>query len=274
MDVNLQAAVATDVGLNRSNNEDLAFAGRRLFVIADGMGGPPAGDLASELAIAALRPLDEDPVATGADAIDTLRGGVDVANRAIWLAANEEDGRFGMGTTVTAILYADDGTAALVHVGDSRAYRYRNGALRQLTIDDTYVQLLVDQGALDAEEARHHPQRSVVTQAVQGGAYEPHLILLEPTAGDRYVLCSDGLSDVVRDETIAATLGTYADPAECGQKLVKLTLAAGAPDNVTVVVLDVMADAGDVAGIGPTDGKPAGDKPAGDKVGEKVVSDQ
>jgi PPM family protein phosphatase len=238
MNANLQAVVVTDVGKIRSNNEDLAYAGHRLFVIADGMGGPPAGDLASEIMIETLRGLDDDAVATGYDAMVTLRDGIDAANLGIFEAAEEDAGRQGMGTTVTGLLCAEDGTFGLVHVGDSRGYLLRDGVLTQITIDDTYVQLLIDQGSLDPADARHHPQRAIVTQAVQGGAFEPHCSVLEPLDGDRYLLCSDGLSDVITDETIATALGNYDDPLECGQRLVKLTLAAGAPDNVTVVLVD------------------------------------
>jgi PPM family protein phosphatase len=239
MNANPLAVVVTDVGMIRSNNEDLAYAGQRLFVIADGMGGPPAGDLASEIVIDTLRGLDETPLETGYDALVTLREGIDEANRAIFAAAEEDAGRQGMGTTVTGLLWAQDATMALVHVGDSRGYLFRNGTLEQITIDDTYVQLLIDQGSLDPADARHHPQRAIVTQAVQGGAFEPHCAVLEPLAGDRYLLCSDGLSDVITDETIATALKTYPDLLDCGQRLVKLTLAAGAPDNVTVVLVDI-----------------------------------
>ena len=241
MNVKLQAAIVTDVGLIRSNNEDLAHAGRRLFVLADGMGGPPAGDLASDIMINSLTYLDDFEAPVGYDALVALRAGVDAANEAIFAAAEEDSGRAGMGTTVTALLLADDGTLALVHVGDSRGYRFRDGALTQITIDDTYVQLLVDQGSLAREDARHHPQRALVTQAVQGGVFEPHCAVFEPQQGDRYLLCSDGLSDIITDETIEATLRTYPDPLECGQRLVKLTLAAGSPDNVTVLLVDVTA---------------------------------
>ncbi|HEY2795188.1 MAG TPA: protein phosphatase 2C domain-containing protein [Micromonosporaceae bacterium] len=239
MSENPQAVVVTDVGMIRSNNEDLAYAGQRLYVIADGMGGPPAGDLASEIMIGTLRSLDEDAVDTGYDAMVTLRDRVDDANRAIFEAAEEDAGRQGMGTTVTGLLRAEDGTLGMVHVGDSRGYLFRSGELTQITIDDTYVQLLIDQGALDPADARHHPQRAIVTQAVQGASFEPHCSVLEPEPGDRYLLCSDGLSDVITDETIATALGAYPDPLDCGQRLIKLTLASGAPDNVTVVLVDI-----------------------------------
>src|SRR6185312_14617474 len=117
-----------------------------------------------------------------------------------------------------------------------------DGTLTQITTDDTYVQMLIDQGALDRSEARFHPQRALVTQAVQGGVFDPSCAVIEPRNGDRYLLCSDGLSDVITDETIESTMASFGDPAECARRLVKLTLAAGAPDNVTAVVADVHVD--------------------------------
>lgn len=242
MNAKLDAVIVTDVGMIRSNNEDLAYAGQRLFVLADGMGGPPAGDLASEIMIDTLKSLDSAEVETGYDALVALRDGVDAANRAIAAAAQDDPSRQGMGTTVTGLLLGEDGTLGMVHVGDSRGYLFRDGVLTQITIDDTYVQMLIDQGALDPAEARYHPQRAIVTQAVQGGIFEPHCTILQPVPGDRYLLCSDGLSDVITDETIETALGTYADSLECGQRLIKITLSAGAPDNVTVVLVDVSGD--------------------------------
>jgi protein phosphatase len=239
MNANLQAALVTDAGLIRSNNEDLAHAGRRLLALADGMGGLPAGEFASDIMIRTLEDLESLDAATGADALAALREAVAHANDQIRAAAQADPERAGMGTTVTAMLLAADDQLALIHVGDSRGYRFRDGVLEQITIDDTYVQMLVDSGELAAEDARHHPQRALVTQAVQGGIFEPHCSLLEPLAGDRYLLCSDGLSDVLTDETIEVAIATHPDPLECAERLVKLTLAAGAPDNVTVIIANV-----------------------------------
>jgi len=240
MSATTQAAIVTDVGKIRSNNEDLAFAGDRLFVIADGMGGPPAGDLASEIMIDTLTGLDAHAVDTGPEAVAALREAVDAANRGIREAAAADEGRTGMGTTVTGLLRAENGEFGLVHVGDSRGYLFRSGALTQLTVDDTYVQMLIDQGVLDPADARYHPQRAIVTQAVQGGVFEPHCTVLTPEEGDSYLLCSDGLSDVITDETIAGALAECGEPRGAGDRLVQLTIAAGAPDNVTVVVVDVL----------------------------------
>lgn len=235
MSLILRAAALSDLGLVRTNNEDATYAGRRLFAVADGIGGLPAGELASELVIRALAPLDEVP--DQADPLRALQEAVDAANRQIREAAQAHPGRDGMGTTVTALLLSGD-RLALLHVGDSRGYLFRDGTLTQLTRDDTYVQGLVDRGVLTPEEARAHPQRSVVTQAVQGQDFTSTGAILTPGEGDRYLLCSDGLSDYVTDEAIAAALRPHSDLRQCAEALVKLTLLSGAPDNVSVVVAE------------------------------------
>ncbi|WP_281891815.1 PP2C family protein-serine/threonine phosphatase [Phytohabitans aurantiacus] len=238
MSLILRAAMLSHVGLVRSNNEDSAFAGRRLLVIADGIGGLPAGELASDLIVKMLAPLDDGPEPE--HPLASLREAVEAANRQIRETADAEPGREGMGSTVTSLLMASE-QIALFHVGDSRAYLMRDGALSQLTKDDTYVQTLVDHGVLTPEEARAHPQRSVVTQAVQGDEFTPSGAILSPQAGDRYLLCSDGLSDYVSEEAIAATMRTYPDQRECVEGLVQHALHAGAPDNVSVIIADVSA---------------------------------
>ncbi len=234
----LHSAVVTDPGLIRSNNEDSAFAGARLIVVADGIGGLPAGELASEIVIRGLRDLDAT-LADG-DPDRMLHKAVAAANDEIQMVADEDPDRYGMGTTCTAMLLVGD-QLYLAHVGDSRGYLLHDNAFTQVTVDDTYVQMLVDAGEIDRVEARHHPQRSLVMQALQGGSYELHTQVWSPTAGDRLLICSDGLSDVITDETIAAVLGMHPDVEECAQTLVKLTLASGAPDNVTVIVADVVS---------------------------------
>jgi protein phosphatase len=143
-----------------------------------------------------------------------------------------------MGTTVTAIMLAGDRMAAL-NVGDSRCYLVRDGELTQLTRDDTYVQALVDQGVLTPDDARRHPQRALVTQAVQGGPYRPAGRMVPVRVGDRFLLCSDGLSDYVEDRVIAETLLANPDRKTAAAELVHRTLENGAPDNVTVIVADI-----------------------------------
>jgi protein phosphatase len=243
----LRTAVLSDLGLRRGNNEDSAYAGRRLLVVADGMGGLPAGELASDLAVGALTELEAAAGAgtpSGEDLVAALRAAFDAASERIRAAAAQDDAvRYGMGTTVTALLFSDDLTArvAIMHVGDSRGYLFRDGVLTQLTKDDTYVQALVDRGVLTPDGARRHPQRSLVTQAMQGQPLAPFSTTLEPRAGDVFLLCSDGLSDVVPDDEMAQLIGSRADLRRCAERLVDAAVAAGGPDNVTVVLGELAA---------------------------------
>jgi protein phosphatase len=236
MTLAVRAVAATDQGLVRSNNEDAVFVGNRLFVVADGMGGLPAGELASDILVRALEVVDGLPD-TG-EPLQDLLAALRTANERIEEAIADDGARDGMGTTVTALLLSGDSVAAL-NVGDSRCYLVRDGALTQLTRDDTYVQALVDQGVLTPDDARRHPQRALVTQAVQGGDFQPTGRMVPIRAGDRFLLCSDGLSDYVTDEVIGETLRTEADRKSCAAGLINRTLEAGAPDNVSVIVCDV-----------------------------------
>jgi serine/threonine protein phosphatase PrpC len=232
----VRAVAATDQGLVRSNNEDSLFVGSRLLVVADGMGGLPAGELASDILVQALAVVDDMPD-TG-EPLQEMLSALQDANARIEAAVADDDARDGMGTTVTAILLAGDRVAAL-NVGDSRCYLMRDGELTQLTRDDTYVQALVDQGVLTPDDARRHPQRALVTQAVQGGPFRPAGRMIPVQVGDRFLLCSDGLTDYVPDDVIAETLRTNPDRKTCAAELVHRTLDAGAPDNVTVIVADI-----------------------------------
>lgn len=238
MSLILRAVVVSDLGLARENNEDAAYAGTRLVAVADGIGGLPGGEVASDIVIGALAELDRE---LGGSPLDALHKAIDAANRTIREAVDAAPDLSGMGTTLTAILLFGE-RMALAHVGDSRAYLLRNGEMTQLTRDDTYVQALVDRGAISATEARVHPQRSLITQAVQGQQFNMAEALIEARAGDRLLLCSDGLSDMVDDADMAPVLRDYPDPRECGQRLVDLALAAGGRDNVTAVVADVVTD--------------------------------
>ena len=235
----VRAVAATDQGLVRSNNEDALFVGTRLFVVADGMGGLPAGELASDILVQALSVVDDMPD-TGEPLQDLLTA-LQQANERIEAAVADDDARDGMGTTVTALMLSGDRVAAL-NVGDSRCYLVRDGELTQLTRDDTYVQALVDQGVLTPDDARRHPQRALVTQAVQGGPFRPAGRMIPIEAGDRFLLCSDGLTDYVTDDVIGTTLRTYHDRHACAAALIARTLEAGAPDNVTAIVCDVFRD--------------------------------
>jgi PPM family protein phosphatase len=242
MTLTMRYAARSDRGLIRHGNQDSVYAGPRLLAVADGMGGMAAGDVASNIVIAALAHLDED--VPGNAPVDMLRHAVDNANQQIRDAVDENPAMEGMGTTLTCMLFS--GTKfGMVHIGDSRAYLSRDGELAQITRDDTYVQLLVDEGRITPEEANTHPQKSLLMRALDGRDADPEYSVREAVAGDRYLLCSDGLSGVVSDETIAATLREYSDPNQCADRLVQLALRGGGPDNITVIVADVTA--GDIS---------------------------
>jgi PPM family protein phosphatase len=238
MGVTLHAAAVTDLGLVRSNNEDSFHVGPRVIAIADGMGGLPAGELASDVVVKALAKLDRKPA--DVDPLDALTEAVKEGNNKVAEMVDEHPEREGMGTTVTALMLVGD-KLGLVHVGDSRCYLLHDNTLEQVTRDDTLVQSLVDRGALTPLQARSHPQRSLVTQAVQGRPMTISGGTLDARDGDRFMLCSDGLSDVVTDEAIALAMASYPEPQECAEQLVKLAVQAGGPDNVTVIVADVTA---------------------------------
>jgi serine/threonine protein phosphatase PrpC len=232
----LRYAARSDVGLVRSNNEDSVYAGARLLALADGMGGHAAGEVASQLVIAALAHLDDDE--PGGDLLAKLDGAIRSGNSAIAAQVEMEPDLEGMGTTLTAILFAGN-RLGLAHIGDSRGYLLRDGELTQITKDDTFVQTLVDEGRITREEAHSHPQRSLIMRALTGHEVEPTLTMREVRTGDRYLLCSDGLSDPVSDETILDAL-QIPDVTDSADRLIELALRGGGPDNVTVVVADVV----------------------------------
>ncbi len=243
MAIALRYAATSDVGLVRSSNQDSAYAGPHLLVIADGMGGAAGGDVASSLAIGELAPLDDESHASD-DALDRLSAAIRSAHRELLDRVAAEPRLSGLGTTVTAILRTGS-RLALAHLGDSRAYVLRDGDLVQITRDHTFVQSLVDDGRLTAEEAEQHPQRSVLMRVLSDVVDDvtPDLSMREARLGDRYLLCSDGLSGVVSAETLRATLAAGDLPLPTADQLVQLALRAGAPDNVTCIVADVV-DAG------------------------------
>jgi serine/threonine protein phosphatase PrpC len=232
----LRYAARSDVGLVRSNNEDSVYAGARLLALADGMGGHAAGEVASQLVIAALAHLDDDE--PGGDLLAKLDSAIHSGNSAIAAQVEMEPDLEGMGTTLTAILFAGN-RIGMAHIGDSRGYLMREGELNQITKDDTFVQTLVDDGRITKEEAHSHPQRSLIMRALTGHEVEPTLTMREVRLGDRYLLCSDGLSDPVSDETIQDAL-KIPDVTDAADRLIELALRGGGPDNVTVVVADVV----------------------------------
>ncbi|MCP4744442.1 MAG: serine/threonine-protein phosphatase, partial [Actinomycetales bacterium] len=232
--VTLRFAARSDVGLVRAGNEDSGYAGPRLLMVADGMGGHAAGELASAVAIATVADLDVHPPSSS-ELLNALTDAIDSTGETINAIINEEPDLTGMGTTVTG-LYWLGSRVAIVHVGDSRAYLFRDHELVQLTHDHTYVQTLVDAGRITEEQAATHPKRSLLMRALDGmNPVEADLSVREARTGDRYLLCSDGLSGVVDSADIAGAL-TMSDPTGCVTRLVDLALERGAPDNVTVVV--------------------------------------
>ncbi len=243
MAIALRYAARSDVGLVRQTNQDSGYAGPHLLVIADGMGGHAGGDVASSLAIGELAPLDGESHGSD-DALAHLERAVRSAHAELLARVEEEPQLAGMGTTVTALLRSGN-RLALAHIGDSRAYLLREGALTQITKDHTFVQTLVDEGRLTPEEAEHHPQRSVLMRVLSDivDEPEPDFSMRESRVGDRYLLCSDGLSGVVSFETLQETLASGEPPGVTCERLVALARRAGAPDNVTCIVADVVDEA-------------------------------
>ncbi|NLF05857.1 MAG: serine/threonine-protein phosphatase, partial [Actinomycetales bacterium] len=240
MTIALRYAARSDVGLVRANNQDSGFAGPHLLMVADGMGGHAGGDIASSIAVATMAPLDEE--AHGPDqALSELDRALHEAQAALLTRAKEEPALKGMGTTVTALMRAGN-KLVMAHIGDSRAYLLRDGELVQITTDHTFVEYLVQTGRITPEEADVHPQRSVVMRVLGDHDVEivPDLSVREAREGDRWLLCSDGLSGVVSGDTLKEALVTFTDVDECADRLVQLALRGGAHDNVTLIVADVV----------------------------------
>jgi protein phosphatase len=232
---------ATHAGRVRSDNEDTFVAEPLVFLVADGMGGHQAGEVASAIAATTLR----DRLSAGAASVDVAVASVVEANAAIFQNAHTNLDQRGMGTTVTAMVVVPDGGSgprlAVLNVGDSRTYVSRSGRLRRVTIDHSYVQELVSTGHISEVEARNHPRRNIVTRAL---GIEPSVRVdtwvLPFVRGDRYVLCSDGLVDEVDDDQIAEILAVHASPQAAAEALVEAALHNGGRDNVTVVVVDAL----------------------------------
>ncbi|MFK0255458.1 PP2C family protein-serine/threonine phosphatase [Streptomyces sp. NPDC090445] len=244
MSLSLRFAAGSHKGMIREGNEDSGYAGPRLLAVADGMGGQAAGEVASSEVISSLVQLDDD--VPGSDILTSLGTAVQRANEQLRLMVEEDSQLEGMGTTLTALLWTGQ-RLGLVHVGDSRAYLLRDGVLTQITQDHTWVQRLVDEGRITEEEATTHPQRSLLMRALgSGDTVEPDLSIREVRVGDRYLICSDGLSGVVSHQTLEETLADYHGPHETVQSLIQLALRGGGPDNITCIVADVLdTDSGD-----------------------------
>jgi protein phosphatase len=235
----LRIGARSDVGLVREGNEDSLYAGHQLLVVADGVGGAVAGEVASSETIRALEPLDNDAALD--DPLAALRQAVHSANDRLRRRVEAEPSLTGMGTTLTAMLWVRD-RLSLAQVGDSRAYQLRDKSLEQITRDQTFVQMLVDEGRITADQAATHPQRSVILSALDGrDDVEPELSTRDVQAGDRFLLCSDGLSDYVPRDLIEEGL-TETDPQAASERLVDLALQAGGADNISCIVIDVVPE--------------------------------
>lgn len=232
-------AAKSDVGMVRTNNEDSGYAGPHLLAMADGMGGHAGGDVASSTIIGALADLDDEAL-SGAEATDALLERIQSANSRLGELVAEDPSLEGMGTTLIALLRARD-KLVLCHIGDSRAFLVRDGKVTQITKDHSFVQSLVDEGRITADEAQTHPQRSLVTKVLTGqDDDEPDVVVRQAVVGDRYLIASDGLTDYVARDTIDEVLTQHKKPADVAERLVQLALKAGAPDNVTIVIGDVV----------------------------------
>jgi protein phosphatase len=232
-------AARSDVGMVRSENQDSGYAGPRLLAMADGMGGHAGGDIASSTVIGALVDLDGEALGSK-EASSALLQRITAANDQLAEMAKAEPRLQGMGTTLIAILRSQN-KLVLAHIGDSRAFLARDGKLTQITKDHSFVQSLVDEGRITEDEAIGHPQRSLVTRVLTGQHDdEPDVMVREARIGDRYLIASDGLTDYVAADTIADLVLAGEPPGPTADRLVDLALKAGAPDNVTIVLGDVV----------------------------------
>ena len=237
----LKWGASTDVGMVRQQNEDSYLAEENLYVVADGMGGHNAGEVASALAVTTLKA----GARTGIDSVERFRELVQQANTAIYTASLDDSTQSGMGTTLTAlsIVAGEEPRVLVANVGDARTYLWRNGALTRLSVDHSYVQELVNEGIITPEEARVHPRRNIVTRALGiDRSVVVDVFSHVVRTGDRIVLCSDGLVDEVSDADIAIVLGQHSDPQDTSEALVMVANTAGGRDNTTVIVIDVLDD--------------------------------
>jgi serine/threonine protein phosphatase PrpC len=239
-----ETSARSAIGLVRQGNEDSAYLSPQLIAVADGMGGHAAGEVASRIAVQVLQRLTPTLIAADIDedsVSDLLMHSLHSIDAEIAAVAEEEIEKRGMGTTLTALLVREK-SIALLHVGDSRCYRLRGGSLEQLSNDHTVIQELLDQGAISEAEATEHPQRSMLTQALRGdGDVTPVLQVYEVKKGDRFLLCSDGLSGVLTEKEIKIGL-KKSEKDEAVKFLVDATYINGAPDNVTVLIADISGE--------------------------------
>lgn len=234
-----KSAAVSHVGKLRANNQDSGYAGRHLFLVADGMGGHAGGDVASAIALKRIAEADT-LYSTAQDAEFAIENALLAANTMLAETVFDHPELTGMGTTVSAGVRVGD-KMVIAHIGDSRIYLYRNGTLEQITSDHTFVQRLVESGRITPEEAAVHPRRHVLMRVLGDIDSSPEIdtAIIDTEPGDRWLICSDGLSSYVSDEKIATTLGTFAGTKDACNRLVREALDQGAPDNVTIVLVDV-----------------------------------
>jgi PPM family protein phosphatase len=242
----LRSAVGSDVGRRRENNQDSAVTSPRILAVADGMGGHAHGEVASTVAISAMRDLDAQLRGVdlaGVDLLAALRDAVDDAAARLTALAKQDPDLRGTGTTVVAFLV--DGTRiGVLHLGDSRAYLLREGELHRLTRDHTLVQSLVDEGRISEEEAATHPRRSWLVKTLQDSSTpEPDLFHVDGVPGDRFLICSDGVTAVLEDAQLQEVLAGVAEPEAAVAELIARANAGGGPDNITCIVADLVEGA-------------------------------
>ncbi|KRF14490.1 protein phosphatase [Nocardioides sp. Soil796] len=245
--VHLQCGAATDVGRVRSTNEDAHFASSPVFVVADGMGGHQAGDIASAIVVEEFARLAHDGY-DSSKAPEVVTESLKRCQRSIQQYGeahrNEGDGDWYAGTTVAAAVLCEDEEGAkwlLTNLGDSRIYKLHNGSLDQVSVDHSLVQELLDSGEINAEEAATHPERHVITRALGGPVFrDPDFFVLPLSSAERLVLCSDGVSGMIADHVIHQIVSTTDDPRDAAEALVSAAVAAGGEDNATAVVVDVV----------------------------------
>lgn len=237
----LRFAARSDIGMIRKQNQDSGYAGQNLCVLADGMGGPAGGDIASSVAVSHLKELDAPDIAVD-EMIPLIREKVAAAHDELIERSSNNTELVGLGTTCIAVLKSGD-KLAMAHIGDSRAYILREGLIHQITTDHSFVQYLVQTGQLTPKEAENHPRRSMLLRVLGDSITDITLdeSMREAVIGDRYLLCSDGLSGVISSQTMQDVMNAVKDPDECCEKLISLALRGGGPDNITCVIFDVIS---------------------------------
>jgi PPM family protein phosphatase len=240
VDSNEKSAAVSNVGKIRANNQDSGYAGSSLFVVADGMGGHAGGDVASAIAVRRISEVDQQQYTSAHEAVFALQSALIAANSLLAETVFEHNELTGMGTTVSGIIRVGN-KIAMAHIGDSRIYRFAGGKLTQISADHTFVQRLVDSGRITPEEAAVHPRRSVLMRVLGDVDAAPEIDtdVFDTAPGDRWLICSDGLSSYVSDDKIEHVLATVHSPNAAAERLIKESLDQGAPDNVTVVLVDV-----------------------------------